>query len=526
MGMGVNGIGITGYPAWRKTVGNHKNPSGAGFAERMADVGWNTAGMSRFWQQGESSMRAGAQAAGSNAAMEAYLASSVLQMYPAQPVSAVGDGKPVYETYESENYRIVPDNEAGCFDIYNKQGKRLGVFMYSDMKIRQDEKTGGQFLISEHGTMSYDALALDDELKKDLQSVMGIEKLETEELCGYTLKTHTGTGIQYLLRDGEEWRGGKVLLQNEEDRRQYEALADSYLSRYPNLIESREEALIWADLEIRGMAQRRESGFLSIGYDGMAYHDKEDAKKSWSVHWSRSTFTGGAPGKPGKVFDTFYSAEGITCIREGKRSPENPKEKTESDVLQWEIKLNDPVQYDRIIKFLAEFPQGDNLRFTANEKFWNDFLNDEVDMEGFWNFYAWTDHGEARMNIGENGEQTNLNKERIKDPNAEYFNDRTWIRNVWTEEEMWAQWYAGIEAASAAQRAMGTQVYPVPDPDPSYAAGMPSGHIHERMLSMKNWAAAIQEYEQMRHDDGNLKEYWDYLQFLDFFEKKGKQPEP
>ena len=100
MGMGVNGIGITGYPAWRKTAGNHKNPSGAGFAERMADVGWNAAGMSRFWQQGESSMRAGAQAAGSDATMEAYLASSVLQTYPAQPSLVVCDGKHVYETDE------------------------------------------------------------------------------------------------------------------------------------------------------------------------------------------------------------------------------------------------------------------------------------------------------------------------------------------------------------------------------------------------------------------------------------------
>ena len=32
--------------------------------------------------------------------------------------------------YESENYRIVPDNEAECFDIYNKDGERLGAFSY------------------------------------------------------------------------------------------------------------------------------------------------------------------------------------------------------------------------------------------------------------------------------------------------------------------------------------------------------------------------------------------------------------
>ena len=83
--------------------------------------------------------------------------------------------KPAYETYESENYRIVPDNEAGCFDIYNKQGERIGAFDYSDIKVRQDSQTGKQFLISEHGTMSYDAMVLDGELKDALQDVMGVE---------------------------------------------------------------------------------------------------------------------------------------------------------------------------------------------------------------------------------------------------------------------------------------------------------------------------------------------------------------
>ncbi len=42
--------------------------------------------------------------------------------------------KQEYSEYESENYRIVPDNEAECFDIYNKDGERLGAFSYSDIK--------------------------------------------------------------------------------------------------------------------------------------------------------------------------------------------------------------------------------------------------------------------------------------------------------------------------------------------------------------------------------------------------------
>ena len=38
--------------------------------------------------------------------------------------------------------------------------------------------------------------------------------------------------IQYLVKDGEEGRGGKVLLQNEADRKRYEELADMYIDKY------------------------------------------------------------------------------------------------------------------------------------------------------------------------------------------------------------------------------------------------------------------------------------------------------
>ena len=73
------------------------------------------------------------RAAGQTSALYAYRVSAVL---------AVRNVKPAYDTYESENYRIVPDNEAGCFDIYNKQGERIGAFDYSDIKVRQDSQTG------------------------------------------------------------------------------------------------------------------------------------------------------------------------------------------------------------------------------------------------------------------------------------------------------------------------------------------------------------------------------------------------
>lgn len=202
------------------------------------------------------SSRADVNRAKKSTAMDSYLVLSG---------NGVNNLKQAYSQYESENYRIVPDNEAGCFDIYNKDGERLGAFSYSDIKIRQDEITGKQFLISEHGTMNYDALVLDDELKDALQNVMDKDALDVETLQGFTLNIHSGTGIQYLVKDGEEGRGGKVLLQNEADRKKYEELAEMYSDKYPNLIESREEGFIWADLEIRGMAKRTDQGIISIG---------------------------------------------------------------------------------------------------------------------------------------------------------------------------------------------------------------------------------------------------------------------
>ncbi len=270
--MGVHGIG-GGYPAWYETGKTQTKNTGINFADRIVSAG----------------MAGSASARRNNVDMQGQ--TSILEAYRASAASAAHNMKPAYDTYESENFRIVPDNEAGCFDIYNKQGERIGAFDYSDIKVRQDGATGKQFLISEYGTGScYDAIVLDHELKGALQEVMGVETLETVDLHGYTLKTHSGTGIQYLVRDGEEGRGGKVLLQDQSDIQKYEALAETYFSRYPNLIESKEEAYIWADLEIKGLAQHTDHGIVSMGYDGMSYNDNADEKNNWSILFSGDTY--------------------------------------------------------------------------------------------------------------------------------------------------------------------------------------------------------------------------------------------
>ena len=270
--MSINGIS-TGHTAEYENRKVKNYVGGNRFADNIGRS-VNLAGVNRY-AYGNSNVRT----ADRNSAMEAYLASSAYGVHGV---------KQTYETYQSENYRIVPDNEAGCFDIYNKQGERLGAFSYSDIKIRQDG-TGKQLLISEHGTMSYDALVLDDELKKALQNIMGKE-LETEKLQGYTLQTHAGTGIQYLIREGEEGRGGKVLLQSDADIEKYEALAEAYFNKYSNLIGDKNAAYIWADLEIKGLAQRTERGIISMGFNGMSYNDNSNYENNWSVFFSGNTY--------------------------------------------------------------------------------------------------------------------------------------------------------------------------------------------------------------------------------------------
>ncbi len=42
-----------------------------------------------------------------------------------------------------------------------------------------------------------------------------------------------------------------------------EELSEMYFNKYPNLIESREEGYIWADLEIKGMAQRTDYAIVT-----------------------------------------------------------------------------------------------------------------------------------------------------------------------------------------------------------------------------------------------------------------------
>ena len=190
-----------------------------------------------------------------------------------------------FKEYETPNYKFVPEPDIGGMRIL-VNGQSAGIFSVDDLKIRVDEQTGTRVLISEmggYGGAWYDAIPVDAELENGLAEAIGVEDISEVELEGYYIGTHAKTGIQYVMRPGDEGRGGKVLLRNEADKARYNALAEEYYNRYPNLINSQEEGRIWASFEIVGMAERTETGFVRIGFDNISYNDNFDYKKNWSV---------------------------------------------------------------------------------------------------------------------------------------------------------------------------------------------------------------------------------------------------
>lgn len=199
-----------------------------------------------------------------------------------------------FKEHETPNYQFIPEPDiaSGGMRIL-KNGQSVAVFSVDDLKIRVDEKTGTRVLISEipgFGNSWYDAIPVDAELENGLAEAIGVDEIPEVPLEGYYIGTHAGTGIQYVMRPGDEGRGGKVLLRNAADEARYNALAEEYYNRYPNLINSQEEGRIWASFEIIGMAERTDTGIVRIGYDGVSYNDNSDYKKNWSIMFTEATW--------------------------------------------------------------------------------------------------------------------------------------------------------------------------------------------------------------------------------------------
>ncbi len=79
---------------------------------------------------------------------------------------------------------------------------------------------------------------------------------------------------------------------------------------------------------------------------------------------------------------TWYTKDGIFCRKAGQ-----------TEGYEWSITFENKEQYDKVMEFIGQFPSDWNMRFAAHENFWKDFLNDEIDMEGFMEFINGTNKG-------------------------------------------------------------------------------------------------------------------------------------
>lgn len=85
---------------------------------------------------------------------------------------------------------------------------------------------------------------------------------------------------------------------------------------------------------------------------------------------------------------TWYTEEGIFCRKAGQ-----------TEDYEWSITFENKEQYDKVMEFIGQFPSDWNMRFAAHENFWNDFLNDEIDMDAFMEFINGTNKGVPDFSI-------------------------------------------------------------------------------------------------------------------------------
>jgi len=151
-----------------------------------------------------------------------------------------------------------------------------------------DPETGKKYLTETDwfgGFMG--AWGVDSTLEELLGEFMGVDELQCSDVSDdFTLDKDVTTGIVSIKRKGAEGNGASMIVEDEEQAKKLEELADLYLEKYPSLVRTRAMALHFAEGEIIGTQVRDEAGVLSIGTGGMVYYNAQDPTKSWGILYS------------------------------------------------------------------------------------------------------------------------------------------------------------------------------------------------------------------------------------------------
>ena len=113
--------------------------------------------------------------------------------------------------------------------------------------------------------------------------------------------------------------------------------------------------------------------------------EKEEEQKQaqlLSVETTTCMYENANPKDEDLHYITWYTEDGIFCRKAGQTGE-----------YEWVVPLENEEQYEKVMDFIGQFPSDWNLRFAAHENFWNDFLNDAIDMDDFMEFISETNKG-------------------------------------------------------------------------------------------------------------------------------------
>lgn len=181
---------------------------------------------------------------------------------------------------ETERYSIMWKPDGHLF-IYDKErgGKEAFGWTLNKNDVQIDEKTGLKFLINDLGCGLFNMVVVDEELEQGLKEALDVSELYEKPLVNFSVQQDQKTGIRYITPNGFESSGGQIIM-DKEAREKLDSLAKEYLSQYPNLVHSYEEAWFHATFEVRGLTKRTSGGIMQISPNSISFLDK-DGINSW-----------------------------------------------------------------------------------------------------------------------------------------------------------------------------------------------------------------------------------------------------
>lgn len=161
------------------------------------------------------------------------------------------------------------------------------------------------------------------------------------------------------------------------------------------------------EIKTKTLIEKSEAELLTSEYVSCTYADQNFDQDSEPKDWH---------------YITWFTEEGMFC-----------KDVNGHVGNDWAFYWENEEQYQKVMEFINQFPDDYNMRFAANQTFWKDFLNDEIDMEGFMDFLSTTNNGVPNYGIGD---AENMHIDREKAQWAKYLNQPGLFRPLTRVDEM------------------------------------------------------------------------------------------